>query len=84
MTHSFICHVEQAKRVETSRGSEQKNEQAFPRDSSASLGMTKNKMLGMTDFFTCHVEQAQRRLSSRGSVVEIAALLSLRGTKSEQ
>ena len=46
-----FCHVEL---VETSRGSvENKPNGSFPRDSSATLGMT--------ECVLCHVEQAKRR-----------------------
>ena len=61
MTGRMLCHVEQAKRVETSRGSvENKPNVSFPRDSSATLGMTENKKAGMTGRVPCHVEQSKR------------------------
>ncbi len=51
---------------------------SFPRDSSASLGMTGNKMLGMTHSFNCHVELVE---TSRGSVAKITIPPNPRGGK---
>ena len=49
-----------------SSAAENKPNVSFPRDSSATLGMTENKTLGMTPP-RCHVEQAKRVETSRGS-----------------
>ncbi len=47
-----------------SSAAENKLNVSFPRDSSATLGMTENKKAGMTHSFNCHVEPVE---TSRGS-----------------